>query len=257
MKNRLCLLLIIPFLFAFLKPQPTLYIIGDSTVKTGSGSGENDMWGWGNLIQTYFDTTKLKIQNHAIGGRSSRTFITEGRWDNVLTKLKKGDFLLVQFGHNDESPINDTLRARGTLHGIGNEFEIIENLITKKTETVYTYGYYMRRYAIEAKAKGVKVIICSPVPRNNFGSDGKIKRPMPFYQQWAKQVATETKTDFINLHELTAFVYESIGTNEVKQKYFTPTDNTHTNKSGADLNAKLVVQGIKKLKKNKLKKYVI
>jgi rhamnogalacturonan acetylesterase len=257
MKNKWILLLIFPLFFAFQKSKPTLYIIGDSTVKTGSGNGEKDMWGWGSVIHPYFDTTRLHIENHAIGGRSSRTFITEGRWENVLNKLKKGDYLLVQFGHNDESPINDTLRARGTIKGIGDEKEVIENLMTQKTETVYTYGHYMRQYAYEAKAKGVKVIICAPVPRNNFGQDGKIKRPLPFYQDWAKEIAKETKSDFINLHELTAKVYETIGREKVKNLYFTPSDNTHTNKLGADLNAQHVVTGIKFLKKNKLKKYLI
>ena len=71
--------------------KPVLYIIGDSTVRNGDGSGKNGQWGWGSFIAEYFDTTKISVQNHAIGGRSSRTFITEGRWDRILTPLKKGD----------------------------------------------------------------------------------------------------------------------------------------------------------------------
>ncbi len=256
-KIKILILLSIPLVVAFTKSKPTLHIIGDSTVKTGSGTGENDMWGWGSLLYNYIDTNKITIDNHAIGGRSSRTFITEGRWDKVVSKLKIGDYLIIQFGHNDESPINDTLRARGTIKGIGHDYEVIENLITKKTETVYTYGHYMRRYANEAKAKGVKVIICSPVPRNNFDTNGQIRRPYPFYQQWAQQITTETKSDFINLHELSAKIYESLGTDQVKKQYFTSADNTHTNKLGALLNAQNVAEGIKNLRKNKLKKYLI
>ena len=72
-------------LMAFIqKPTPTLYIIGDSTVKNGSGKGSDQLWGWGSVIQEHFDTTRINIQNHAIGGRSSRTFLTEGRWDKIL-----------------------------------------------------------------------------------------------------------------------------------------------------------------------------
>ncbi|MCH5685362.1 hypothetical protein LWM68_14565 [Niabella sp. W65] len=75
--------------FTALKEKPVLYIIGDSTVKNGSGNGSDELWGWGSLIGSYFDTSRLSIENRAIGGRSSRTFITEGRWDAILKDLKK------------------------------------------------------------------------------------------------------------------------------------------------------------------------
>ncbi|MCH5597228.1 GDSL-type esterase/lipase family protein [Niabella ginsengisoli] len=140
--------------FTILTEKPVLYIIGDSTVKNGSGKGADQLWGWGSLIDTYFDTTKIDVQNHAIGGRSSRTFITEGRWEAILKTLKKGDFVIMQFGHNDGSPLDDTARARGTIKGIGNEHKDIYNPIRKINETVYTYGYYMRKYVQDAKTKG-------------------------------------------------------------------------------------------------------
>ena len=95
------------------KAKPVFYIIGDSTVKNGDGTGKNNQMGWGTVIDPYFDTTKISIRNHAIGGRSSRTFITEGRWDKILATLKKGDYVIMQFGHNDASPLDDTARARG------------------------------------------------------------------------------------------------------------------------------------------------
>lgn len=249
-------LLVFPFILAFQKPKPTLFLIGDSTVKTGAGKGENDMWGWGTILPSFFDTTRLVIDNQAIGGRSSRTFLTEGRWEKLLPQFKKGDFLIIQFGHNDDWPLNDTLRARGTIKGIGEEVEEIDNVITKKHEVVHTFGWYMRKYANEAKAKAVQVIICSPVPRNNFDENGKIKRPMPYYSQWAEQVAQQAEVDFINLHELSAVVYEDLGPVKVKEMYFTPKDNIHTNKAGAMLNAQKVVEGVKSLKKSKLKKYI-
>jgi Lysophospholipase L1 and related esterases len=73
----------------------------------------------GTVITPFFDTTKIDVRNHAIGGRSSRTFITDGRWDKILETLKKGDYVIMQFGHNDASPLDDTARARGTIKGIG------------------------------------------------------------------------------------------------------------------------------------------
>src|SRR5438067_2209234 len=100
---------------------PTLWIIGDSTVRNGQDTGNNGQWGWGNPIASYFDTTKINVQNWALGGTSSRTFQTIGRWDKVLAQIKPGDFLILQFGHNDSGAINDTSRARATLKGNGEE----------------------------------------------------------------------------------------------------------------------------------------
>src|SRR5215471_12245876 len=87
--------------------KPVFYIIGDSTVKNGKGKGDGGLWGWGNFLDGYFDTTRISVRNHALGGRSSRTFITEGHWDVVLSTLKKGDYVILQFGHNDSGPLDD------------------------------------------------------------------------------------------------------------------------------------------------------
>jgi rhamnogalacturonan acetylesterase len=89
--------------FMLMKPadKPTFYLIGDSTVKNGKGKGDGGLWGWGNYIAAYFDTTKIAVENDALGGTSSRTFQTMGLWDKVLAKVKPGDFVIMQFGHND------------------------------------------------------------------------------------------------------------------------------------------------------------
>src|SRR6187397_568546 len=121
------------------KEKPVFYIIGDSTVKNGDGTGKNNQMGWGTVITPFFDTTKISVRNHAIGGRSSRTFVTEGRWDKILEILKKGDYVLMQFGHNDAGPLDDTARARGTIKGIGEDSIEIYNPIRKKKEVVHTY----------------------------------------------------------------------------------------------------------------------
>src|SRR5262245_63098094 len=91
---------------------PTLFLIGYSTMRNGAGDGANKQWGWGEPIAAYFDLAKITVLNRARGGRSSRTFLTEGLWDQVLSAMRPGDFVLIQFGHNDGGPINDTSRAR-------------------------------------------------------------------------------------------------------------------------------------------------
>jgi len=240
--------------FTFFKHKPVLYIIGDSTVKNGDGKGENKLQGWGSFIAPFFDTTKIEIQNHAIGGRSSRTFITEGRWDKILQTLQKGDFVIMQFGHNDSGPLNDTARARGTIKGIGEDSVEIYNPIRKQQEVVHSYGWYMRKFINDAKAKGAVPIICSPIPRNDW-KDGKILRSNESYTVWAKQVAIGTEAAFVDLNNLLGNAYEQIG--KEKTNTFFPLEHTHTNKEGAVFNAGIVVQEIKNLKKCKLKKYLL
>src|ERR1051325_7522740 len=78
---------------------PTLWLIGDSTVQNGSGNGEGGLWGWGAPIAEMFDRAKIVVNNHARGGRSSRTFLTEGLWEKVLAEVEPGDFVMMQFGH--------------------------------------------------------------------------------------------------------------------------------------------------------------
>jgi len=239
--------------FSYLKPKPVLYIIGDSTVKNGSGKGADALWGWGSLIGSYFDTMQIDVQNHAIGGRSSRTFITDGRWDAILKTLKKGDYVLMQFGHNDSSPLDDTARARGTIKGIGSESKAIYNPIRKMNETVYTYGHYMRKFVNDAREKGAIPVICSPVPRNNF-KDGKVKRGDQDYGLWARQVAEQTGALFIDLNQRIADQYDRMGA-EAVNKFF-PKDHTHPNLEGSTLNAEMVVAGIKALETCPLRNFL-
>lgn len=249
------LFLLTVFSFTLVKKEkPVLYIIGDSTVRNGDGSGKNQQWGWGSFIADHFDTNKISIRNHAIGGRSSRTFITEGRWDKILAVLKKGDYVIMQFGHNDGGPLDDTARARGTIRGIGEDSKEIFNPITKKQELVHTYGWYMRRYIREAKSKGAIPIVCSPIPRNDW-KDGKVVRSTESYSKWAEEVAKEEGAYFINLNSLVAEKYESMGAEKVKP--FFPADHTHTDINGAKLNAEIVVTAVKEIKPGKLKRYIL
>lgn len=235
--------------------KPTLWLIGDSTVKNGKGDGAGGLWGWGDYLCQQFDTSKITIKNRALGGRSSRTFISEGLWDKVLEQLKPGDYVIMQFGHNDGGPVNDSSRARGTIKGTGDETEEIDNMLTKKHEIVHTFGWYIRKYVNDTRERGATPIICSLIPRNIW-ENGKVARSSGDYGKWARETAMAEKAFFIDLNEIISARYEVLGENEVKTKFFL-TDHTHTTEAGAIVNASAVAQGIGNLKRCKLKKYFI
>src|SRR5262249_49789801 len=111
---------------------PDLFLIGDSTVRNGRGDGSNGQWGWGEPLVDRFDSAKVNVVNRAVGGLSSRTYLTQGHWKRVLAMLKRGDVVIMQFGHNDNGPLDDAARARGTLKGTGEETQEIENPITRQ-----------------------------------------------------------------------------------------------------------------------------
>jgi rhamnogalacturonan acetylesterase len=231
---------------------PTLFIVGDSTVKN-SGRG---MVGWGERIGSSFDTDKIRIENRAIAGRSSRTFITEGRWDKILADAKPGDFVLIQMGHNDGGPVDDGTRARGSLPGLGEETKEIDNSVTKKHETVHTYGWYLRKYIADAKAKQMTAIICSPVPHcpTKQVEAGAVENSK--HVGWSEEVAKQESVPFINLNKLIMGRYVGLEPAEIKSKYFTTADNTHTSADGAELNAQCVVEGIRALSDGPLVSYL-
>jgi lysophospholipase L1-like esterase len=200
--------------------------------------------GWGDPIAAHFESAKITVVNRAIGGRSSRTFLSEGRWAKVLQELKQGDFVLLQFGHNDSGALNDTNRARGSIRGTGDETREIDNPITKQKEVVHTYGWYLRQYVRDAKAKGATPIVCSPVPRNIW-KNHQVARASADYGKWAAEVALSERAPFVDLNELIAKQYETMGEEKVKDLFYG--DHTHTNPEGARLNATVVVAGLKAL----------
>lgn len=230
---------------------PSLIMIGDSTVRNGhddgQGKGAAGQWGWGNPIAAYFDPAKINVVNRAVGGLSSRTYMSSGHWERTLPLIKAGDVVLIQFGHNDSGPVNDSVRARGTIKGTGEESEAINNLITKQDEVVHTYGWYLRSYVAQIKARGATPVICSPIPRNNWGTDGKVARAADSYGSWAKQVAAQEKVGFIDLNETIAKQYDAMGRDKANLM-FPPEERTHTNMAGAEFNARVVVAGLKALR---------
>src|SRR5205085_140925 len=209
-----------------INPQlSTIFVIGDSTANNHA----NGALGWGDPFVAYFDATKINVLNRARAGRSSRTFQTEGLWDKVLADMKPGDFVLIQFGHNDAGAINDASRARGSLPGTGEETQEIDNLLTHQHEVVHTYGWYMRKMIADAKAKGATPIVLSLTVRNIW-KDGKVERGSGKFGQWAAEVAKAQGVTFVDLTTIVANKYEEIGKEKVKELF--ATDHTTTSPAG-------------------------
>lgn len=228
---------------------PTLFLVGDSTMKVGT-PGQR---GWGEEMAQFFDPHKINVVNEAIGGRSSRTFQAEGRWDGVLALMKKGDFAIIQFGHNDSGAINDNFRARASIKGVGEETQAIDNMLTHKHEVVHSFGWYMRKYATDVKAKGATPIIMSLVPRNSW-KDGHIVRASgENYGGWAQQAATATGSIFVDDNEVIAEGLDKLGQAQTLPLF--ADQKLHASPAGAVFNAKAAVSGLKAIPGNPLGQY--
>jgi len=231
---------------------PSIVLVGDSLVRNGRDDGEGGQWGWGDFLTGHFDPAKINVVNRAVGGLSSRTYLTQGHWERALTLVKPGDFVVIQLGHNDSSALNDDAsvppekrRSRGTIKGIGEESEEIDNFLTKKHEVVHSYGWYLRKFVREARAAGATPIVCSLTPRKIW-QDGRIVRSgADSYGGWARQVAGQEKAAFLDVNDLVATRYEALGEAAVTPLFGDP--NLHTSLAGAKLNAEIVAKALRAL----------
>ncbi|WP_051235622.1 rhamnogalacturonan acetylesterase [Marinimicrobium agarilyticum] len=221
-------------------PEKTsIFMVGDSTVRNGWGDGAGGQWGWGDFLGHYLDSNQYNLVNRAIGGFSSRTFVTGGHWKRALNMTRPGDYMLIQFGHNDSAALNDKQRARGTIDGISEAQETIDNRLTGETETVHTYGWYLRKMIGEAMARGVTPVLFTPVPRKIWDESAEqIVRPENSYPQWARQIAAESGVHLIDLHKLVADRYDELGPEHVES--FFADEHTHTSLDGARFTARIV-----------------
>jgi len=225
---------------------PTLFIVGDSTADQSVDrlhEGLSGVQGWGVLFPAFFDASRLNIVDVARGGRSSRTFQTEGFWETTLASIKAGDIVIIQLGQNDVFPMNDSTRARGTLPGAGNETQEIDNLVTHKHEVVHTYGWYLRKYVRDTLAKGATPIVMSLTPRNVW-KDGHIEVGVSDYRTWARVVAAEEKVAFVDLSAIMATQFEKFGQQKT-YGLFHAEEPVHMNTPGSFLAAACVLAGLK------------
>jgi rhamnogalacturonan acetylesterase len=217
---------------------PTLFIVGDSTARN-----EADL-GWGDHFAHFFDAKRINVANRAIAGRSSRSYIREGAWDKVLAEMKAGDFVLLQMGHNDGGDL-DGAKPRGSLKGLGEETKDV-TLLDGQTETVHTYGWYVRKYIADTRAKGATPILLSLTIRNIWtaGADGnqRIERDMGFDAEIV-QLAAEQHVAFVDMANVEADRLEVLG--PAKTALLFPIDHTHTSAEGAEMNAECVVQALR------------
>lgn len=242
--------------------KPVVFITGDSTVKNAD-KDENGMWGWGAVANTVFDETKIAIVNAAMAGRSCRSYLNEGRWEKVYNSLQPGDFVLIQFGHNDIGAIDKPkyraaiASAIDTCHvyrmQAAKEDLAKQNVIDQKLksnaqvgsyEVVYSFGWYLKKFIQDVREKGATPILVSLTPRNEW-TDGKIERRNDTYGKWYREVAKETGVEFVDLHNITAdFLDKKCGKKEKAMKYFNH-DHTHTSLLGAKTNAQSIAKGLR------------
>jgi rhamnogalacturonan acetylesterase len=217
---------------------PTVFIVGDSTARNQADLG------WGDHMAHYFDTARINVANRAIAGRSSRSYIREGVWDRVLAEIKPGDYVLLQMGHNDGGDL-DGSKPRGSLKGLGSETKDV-TLTDGSLETVHTYGWYMRKYIADTRAKHAMPLLLSLTIRNlwSAGPDGKshIERDMG-YDAELHQLAAEEHVAYIDMATIEADRLEGMG--PAKTALIFPVDHTHTSAEGAEINAQCVAQALR------------
>jgi len=234
------------------KGRPVVFITGDSTVKN-KDKDKDGMWGWGSQAAEIFDSTKITWVNCAKAGRSTRTYLNEGRWDSVYNALQPGDFVLIQFGHNDIGEIGKG-KDRGTIATADDTCAVVKNALDGKYELVYSFGWYLKKFIQDVREKGATPILLSLTPRNEW-TDGKIERRNDSYGKWYRQVVDETGVEFVDVHNITADYLDSVCKNkETCMKYYNH-DHTHTSLLGAKTNAQSVAKGLKTIK-SKLAEYL-
>ena len=230
--------------------KPVVFLTGDSTVKNND-KDKDGMWGWGAVAEDIFDPAKITVANCAKAGRSCRTFLNEGRWDEVYNSLRPGDYVLIQFGHNDVGAI-DSLKERAGITGTADTCHVYHRKSNGKYEVVYSFGWYLRKFINDAREKGATPILVSLTPRNIW-RDGHIERRNDTYGRWYREVVEQTGVPFVDVHNITADKYDKMG--EKKVAAFFNHDHTHSSLKGAKANAQSVRTGLKQIK-SPLAKYL-
>lgn len=231
---------------------PTVFVVGDSTARNNADLG------WGDHFAHLFDTTRINVANRAIAGRSSRSFYAEGHWATVLAEMKPGDYVLIQMGHNDGAGTPDSVlhdaKRRSSLKGLGDDSVDVPitnpvatgPLAGLTTETVHSYGWYIRKYIADARAKGATPILLTLTIRNIWKPDSAgnphIERDMG-YRDFEYQLGADQHVPVIDMATLAADRFEALGPEKTALLF--PKDHTHTSAEGAEMNAEAVAEAIR------------
>ncbi|KAI1506294.1 rhamnogalacturonan acetylesterase [Biscogniauxia marginata] len=215
--------------------QPQLFICSDST--TANYSEDDTLQGWGYYIGEYLS---ISVTNLARNGRSTRSFINEGLWGELLNFTVPGDFVVIEMGHNDDGDPETDTKYRATLPGTGEE-TVIVTTADGEEEIVHTFGWYLREMIADVQARNAIPIISGMVNRNNW-DDGTLQSDWDF-ADYAEQVAEEEGVEWVDHTAYSVAEFQSFGETEAKTYY--PEDNTHTNPAGARINAETFVQAVK------------
>ena len=232
--NRIALILLAFLALGFVGPDKrkiTIFLIGDSTMSLKEEKAYPET-GWGMPFAHFFDTTVL-VDNRAKNGRSTRSFIAENRWQPVVNQLQAGDYVFIQFGHNDES------KDKGDRYTTPDEF--------KKNLSLFV---------TEARSKAAVPVLMTPVSRRKFDASGKALETHAEYAPLVREVAQAMHASLIDLDEQSIRLYQQFGDGQSKLlfNHLEPgehpnypdgkTDNTHFNELGARKIAQLVLKNI-------------
>ncbi|UXX81325.1 rhamnogalacturonan acetylesterase [Reichenbachiella carrageenanivorans] len=228
---QICLLALC--LMACQPEQYTLHLIGDSTMANKLNPATNPERGWGQVLPEYF-TDQVEVINHAVNGRSSKSFYTLGHWAKVDVQLQAGDYLLIQFAHND-GKMTDSVRFTNPYTG---------------------YRAYLNFYINEARKKGAIPVLLTSVTRRKFNKQGSLIDTHAPYTEVMRTIAREQKVDLVDMQMLSEAAIKNLGKEPSKAMYlwyevgehpYYPegiTDNTHFSVAGAHLMVKLALSGL-------------
>ncbi|HEX8693622.1 MAG TPA: rhamnogalacturonan acetylesterase [Longimicrobium sp.] len=219
--------------FALQERPVTVFLAGDSTMAQKLVNRRPET-GWGERLQQYFDIDRVRVQNHARNGRSTRTFLSEGRWRAIVDELRPGDFVFIQFGHNDASA----------------------DKVDRYTPPA-DYRRNLARFVAEAREKGANPVLMTPVVRRRFRADGTFYDSHGEYPDLVRAVAAEQRVPLVDMHRASERVLREYGAERSKTLFLhlaageSPNypqgleDNTHFSPLGAEVMAALAVQGIR------------
>ena len=214
----------------------TIHLIGDSTMADKPDPDNNPERGWGQLLHIFFND-RVTVINHAKGGRSSKSFIDQGRWHRVLAQLKPGDFVLIQFGHNDQKAYDPA----------------------RYTNPFTAYRRNLERFVTEAREKGAHPILLSSIVRRNFNEEGTLEDTHGQYPLITRDVARSLDVTFIDLQQSTEDLVSGLGPERSKGLYMVlesgkydkypegKVDNTHLVAWGANEVCGMVARSIEEL----------